>query len=189
VPSDWFTKEETGFWGCLALSVAAYFKYKTARIEQKENIMENQKLGIKETKEFLDSSNDIIVTAIKVGKDGIDLGKDTQIIVEEMIANAEFRSHLGAAIDGMKQIPAEIKDLDFMEIVELGIFINAEKRTEYQDKVFKLEREYNEEMAKGSNRDDALIYSLRSELLLYCNIYSSELKRSSLANSTPSGGN
>lgn len=74
-------------------------------------------------------------------------------------------------------------------LVEVGKFMNAEKRTEYQDKVFNLETRYNEEMAKGSGRDDALIYSLRTELLLYCKLYYSELKGSSLANSSPSGGN
>ena len=73
-------------------------------------------------------------------------------------------------------------------LTEIGKFINAEKRTEYQDKVFKLAMRHREEMAKGSSRDDALIYSLRSELLLYCELYSSELKGASLANQSPSGG-
>lgn len=74
-------------------------------------------------------------------------------------------------------------------LTEIGKFINAEKRTEYQDRVFKLEKAYNEEIAKGSLRDDAAIYSIRSELCLIVQLYSAELKGSSLANSSPSGGN
>ena len=73
-------------------------------------------------------------------------------------------------------------------LTEIGKYINAEKRTEYQDRVFKLERAYNEEMAKGSNRDDAAIFSMRSELCLIIQLYSSELKGSPLANQSPSGG-
>ena len=67
-------------------------------------------------------------------------------------------------------------------LTEVGKFINAERRTKYQDKVFDLKGRYDEEMAKGDLRDDALIYSLRRELRDICELYGAELKGSSPTN-------
>lgn len=53
---------------------------------------------------------------------------------------------------------------------------NHEKATEFQDKAYNLLKRYDYEMAKGSLRDDALIYSIRTELCDLCNLYSTQLK-------------
>lgn len=119
--SDWFTAKETGFWGCLAISVAAYFKYKTASLKQNGLNMEDQKLGIKETKEVLDGLNVVAEEIISVAKDGIQV-KDAAQIVEDLLLKPEFKSKLIAAVDNIKAVPAELKDLDLVEGVELVKF-------------------------------------------------------------------
>lgn len=117
----WFTKEQTGFWGSMALAVAAYFKYKTASLKRKESEMESEKLGIKETKEVLDGLNTVAEEIISVAKDGIQV-KDAAQIVEDLITKPEFKAKLVAAVDNIKGVPAEIKDLDLVEGVELVKF-------------------------------------------------------------------
>lgn len=113
----WFTKEQTGFWGSVAIAITAYFKYKTASVKQKESSME-EKLGIKETKEVLDGLNSVAEEIISVAKDGIQL-KDAAQIVEDLIVKPEFKAKLAAAIDNIKAVPAELHDIDLVESVEL----------------------------------------------------------------------
>ncbi len=61
-------------------------------------------------------------------------------------------------------------------LLEVGKFINNEKSNELEKRVLRLRNQYAEEMAKGSLRDDALIYSIRRELFDLCDLYSSQLK-------------
>lgn len=117
----WFSKEQVGFWGSIAAVVTAYFKYKTASLKQKEVEMGNEKIGIKETKEVLEGLNVIAEEIISVAKDGIQV-KDAAQIVEDLLLKPEFKAKLIAAVDNIKGVPAEIKDLDLVEGVELVKF-------------------------------------------------------------------
>lgn len=116
--NDWFTKEQVGFWGSLAIAAAAYFKYKTASLKQKEDIMSGEKLGIKETKEVLEAGHAVTLEIVKLTKDGIQV-TDAITLATDLLMNPAFKEKIVAAIENIKQVPAEIKDLDVMEIVEI----------------------------------------------------------------------
>ena len=119
-----FTKDQTGFWGALAglfLFGRAYLKYKQAKLSQKEAKMSEVKIGIKETKEVLDGLNTVAEEIISVAKDGIQINDAAQI-VEDLIVKPEFKAKLIAAVENIKGVPAEIKDLDLAEGVELVKF-------------------------------------------------------------------
>ncbi len=62
-------------------------------------------------------------------------------------------------------------------LVQVGRFVNAERATALQEKVLKLRRMYDEEVAKGENRDDAFVDSIVFELCDLCEVYRSELER------------
>ena len=83
--------------------------------------MENEKLGIKETKEVLDGLNVVAEEIISVAKDGIQI-KDAAQIVEDLILKPEFKAKLVAMVDNIKAVPAELKDLDLSEGVQLVQF-------------------------------------------------------------------
>lgn len=117
---EWFTKEQTGFWGSIALVAAAYFRYKTASLKRKESEMSGQ-IGIKDTKEALDGLNEVALEIVKVAKDGIQV-HDAAAIVEVLLLKPEFKAKLVSAVEGIANVPAEIKDLDLMEGVELAKF-------------------------------------------------------------------
>lgn len=63
-------------------------------------------------------------------------------------------------------------------LVEVGKFINHAKATELQEKVLDLRRQWDAEIAKGDNVDDALLYSIERELWNICDVYRTELARS-----------
>lgn len=81
----------------------------------------SEHVGIKETKEALDGLNEVAVEIVKVAKDGIQV-KDAATIVEDLITKPEFKAKLVAAVEGINLVPAEIKDLDLAEGVELAKF-------------------------------------------------------------------
>ena len=80
--------------------------------------MENEKVGIKETKEVLEGINTIAEEIISVAKDGIQI-KDAAQIVEDLITKPEFKQKLVNMVEGINKVPAELKDLDLMEGVDL----------------------------------------------------------------------
>lgn len=115
---EFFTKEQTGFWGALAsvaLAIRAFFKYKAAKAEKEMNM---EKLGIKETKEVLDGLTDIGAFIIEKAKDGIQ-PQDGVDLVTKIILDPEFKIKMDAMVSGIQHVPAEIKDLDISEGVEL----------------------------------------------------------------------
>lgn len=63
-------------------------------------------------------------------------------------------------------------------LVEVGKYINHSKATELQEKVLDLKRRWDEEISKGDDVDDALLYSIERELWDICEVYRSELKGS-----------
>lgn len=110
------------FW-CLYIVLKFIFNKKGE--ESKGVIMSEQqanvKVGIKETKELLDGLNSIAEEIISVAKDGIQI-QDAIQIVEDLITKPEFKAKLVAAVQNVKDIPAEIKDIDLSEGVELVQF-------------------------------------------------------------------
>jgi hypothetical protein len=53
---------------------------------------------------------------------------------------------------------------------------NANKATEFQDKVYNLLKRYDHEISKGPFRDDALVDNIRIELRDLCGLYHTQLK-------------
>ncbi len=64
----------------------------------------------------------------------------------------------------------------FNLLTEVAKHINFEQANRYADRLFELQRNYEQELAKGNQRDDALIFSIRSELFDLCNVYSAAIK-------------
>ena len=62
-------------------------------------------------------------------------------------------------------------------LIEVGKIINFENQTSVQERIKKLREDYDVEMAKGSLRDDALIYSIRVELRDICELYCAHIER------------
>jgi hypothetical protein len=116
-----FTKDQTGFWGAIAGIMffgRTYLNYKQAKLSQKDVQMEVVKVGIKETKEVLDGLTDIGAFIIVKAKDGIQL-QDGIDLVSKIISDPEFKSKMEAMVGNINLVPAEIKDLDIAEGVEL----------------------------------------------------------------------
>lgn len=81
--------------------------------------------GIKETKEVLAASfafGGILASALKDGVQGSDL----KVILDAVLNDAEFQKKIMEGIDGSKEVGDEIKDVDFLEGVELSRFVLAE---------------------------------------------------------------
>ncbi len=121
-----FSAKETGFWAALAsvaFCVREFFKYKQASLKQKESKMESseQKLGIKETKDVLIAANKLTILIIKKLKDGVQI-QDGIEIAESLFKDGEIKSAVGEAKDKIEQVPAEVKDIDLQEGLELGMY-------------------------------------------------------------------
>lgn len=77
-----------------------------------------EKLGIKETKEAVAGVMELAVLLAARLKDGVQLG-DVVAVYDKLKDDAEFQAKLLAAYGGVGAVPAEVKDLDLMESVEL----------------------------------------------------------------------
>ena len=82
--------------------------------------MEEQKLGIKETKEALVGVNELSVALIQQFKDGFQPVADVSELYAKLAANPEVSSKLMAAYQDIGKVPAEVKDLDLAEGLELA---------------------------------------------------------------------
>lgn len=77
------------------------------------------KVGIKESKEFIDALKLVAKTGKKINADGkVDL-KDLPHVIE-LATNS---SVLASGVEGAGQIPEEIKDLTTEEFAELGQYL------------------------------------------------------------------
>jgi hypothetical protein len=76
-------------------------------------------VGIQDTKEVLIASNELTLVVIKHVKDGVSVA-DVPAIVSELIASDSFKLALVDAVKGVTNVPAEIKDIDFAEGMELA---------------------------------------------------------------------
>lgn len=61
-------------------------------------------------------------------------------------------------------------------LTEIGKFVNFEKQNSVQNRILELRAIYDNEISKGTLRDDALIYSIRIELRDICELYCAVLK-------------
>ncbi len=61
-------------------------------------------------------------------------------------------------------------------LTEIGKIVNFENSVKIQQRIEELTIAYEKEVAKGPNRDDALVYSIRLELRNICILYSANLK-------------
>jgi len=75
--------------------------------------------GIRETKEMVTALMELSVCLIDVFKDGIQI-TDAMELWEKIGQDPVMKKKFAAALDGYRSIPAEIKDLDAAEGVELA---------------------------------------------------------------------
>ena len=68
--------------------------------------------GIKETTDVVVAANTLVISIIKAFKGGFDVG-DIKTIIEENAVT------LKNAIEGVGEVPAELKDLSLEEIIQL----------------------------------------------------------------------
>ena len=98
--------------------------------------------GIKETKEALIASNEIAVFCAKRFKDGVQF-EDFTAFYKAFTEDEEFKAKLQDGWENGKQIPAEVKDIDLQEGIELTMvqiqyvpkFIEALKKEEVKEEL------------------------------------------------------
>lgn len=76
-------------------------------------------VGIQETKEVIEAANELTLVVVKHVKDGVSVS-DIPAIVSELVSSDEFRQTLTKAVTGVTNVPSEIKDVDFVEGMELA---------------------------------------------------------------------
>jgi hypothetical protein len=84
--------------------------------------------GIKETKEALEAFNEIGLFVASQIKDGVGV-EDALALYSKIVSDEAFKSIIVNAYDRYDQIPAEIKDIDMGEGLEL-----AKVQMDYVDK-------------------------------------------------------
>ena len=75
--------------------------------------------GIKETVDVLDAMGSLSVLIYKAQKDGGSAQEIGQRIATALMTSPETINALKAAADGIKDVPAELKDLSLTEILQL----------------------------------------------------------------------
>jgi len=78
------------------------------------------KVGIKETIEAQVAVNELALFLVERFKDGFQAIEDGVAIFDKLKNDADFRDKLIAAYDNYGAIPAEVKDIDLLEGVELA---------------------------------------------------------------------
>lgn len=76
-------------------------------------------IGVNETKEVLTAINELALVVIKHVKDGFAVS-DIPAIISELMITDSFKLALVQAVEGIARVPSEIKDVDFMEGMELA---------------------------------------------------------------------
>ena len=76
-------------------------------------------LGIKETKEAFVGVNELALFLISRLKDGIGMD-DAVAAFQKLSTDEDFRNKLLEAVKGIEQVPAEIKDINMQEGMELA---------------------------------------------------------------------
>lgn len=70
---------------------------------------------VKDTKELVEGLGSIIVIIVKQFKDGVQV-EDIPAVLAALASDPDFQ----AGVQGIKNIPAEIANLDFFESIEVG---------------------------------------------------------------------
>lgn len=78
--------------------------------------------SIKETKEAILGVVALGAFVALRAKDGLQLD-DAVALVGKLTSDPEFMAKLKSAIDGIDKVPAEVKDLQFAEIIELAALL------------------------------------------------------------------
>ena len=81
-----------------------------------------EKKGVKETKEVLLAAKVLSLLIIKKAKDGIQVS-DGVDIAAALLLDAEIKGAVSAALDKINEVPAEMKDLDILEGMDLAKFV------------------------------------------------------------------
>lgn len=87
--------------------------------------MSEEKVGIKETKEALKAALVLGTLMAKKFADGVQLA-DALELYSKMQSDPEFSALMLEAYNGMKNVPAELKDIDLAEGIELAMIAAAE---------------------------------------------------------------
>jgi len=80
--------------------------------------MENEKAGLKDTKELFAGVFAIVKPIVKeIVRDGFQASD-----LLSFLSSEEFKNEITPAIDGISNVPSEMKDIDLEEIFELAGF-------------------------------------------------------------------
>ena len=81
-----------------------------------------QKVGNEELKEALVSLLEISLVVAELLKDGAQLS-DLGILWQKFFQDPKFKEKIELGFEGMKKVPAEVKDLDLAESMELVMLL------------------------------------------------------------------
>jgi len=82
--------------------------------------MAEEKHGIKESKELMIGMLEVAVILREAMKDGFQLGEDLAFVWDKVKNDPIMWAKILAAYDGVKAVPAEVKDIDLVEGFELA---------------------------------------------------------------------
>jgi len=78
------------------------------------------KYGVKETKELVTLGFVLAgVVAVQL-KDGFQPGEDVVAVATKLTSSPEIQAAIASALDGLSQAPAEIQELDWLDMLELA---------------------------------------------------------------------
>jgi len=77
--------------------------------------------GIKESQEMLAAILEVAVVLGPILRDGFQAGQDLAAIFAQLSSNDALKSKIAAAVDKANEVPAELKDLDLNEGLQLLI--------------------------------------------------------------------
>lgn len=85
--------------------------------------MEEGKVGLKETKEFIAGCFALGFAIRNVTKDGLQPIQDGLALIKKYMEDEEFKKAINEGISGINKIPSEVKAIDALEGYELGAYL------------------------------------------------------------------
>ncbi len=79
-----------------------------------------EQTGIKELKEMILAVNELALFVVARAKDGVGVD-DAMALIQKIMGEEEFSKVLSAAVEGASKVPAEIKNVDLNEAMELAM--------------------------------------------------------------------
>lgn len=110
------------------------------------------KIGIKETKDIVEFLASLAKRVIRAGADGYQV-KDAWDLGMGIMRDLEFQAELVEAIKGASEVPAEIRDLDVGEGVELGQIVVETIIEEFKAKAEKEAHDAHMAKVKAGRRE------------------------------------